>query len=194
MKPNLRDTLPHKETPFLRILHILVAVLVLAQIINSNFTESEALHESGLNGIVTWIHVISGFGLIFCGIAMMAWMLTQRGFKYYFALLVLDFQPMLATAGAAVYGRDLLQARHDPWVQQAQLQASGQLAKDEEIAREREREAGLCQAPGCPYALRAPCAQPFCLEMRVGTPLAGPMAVLDVIAGRTGTTGNITRL
>ena len=85
MKPTLSDTLPHKETPFLRILHILVALLVLAQIINSNFTESEALHESGLNGIVTWIHVICGFGLIFCGIAMMAWMLTQRGFKYYFA-------------------------------------------------------------------------------------------------------------
>jgi hypothetical protein len=110
------------------------------------------------------------------------------------ALLVLDFQPMLATAGVAVYGRDLLQARHDPWVQQAQLQASGQLAKDEEIAREREREAGLCQAPGCPYALRAPCAQPFCLEMRVGTPLAGPTAMLDVVAGRTGTTGSVTRL
>ena len=109
------------------------------------------------------------------------------------ALLVLDFQPLLMAAGA-VYGRDLLQARHDPWVQQAQLQASGQLAKDEEIAREREREAGLCQAPGCPYALRAPCAQPFCLEMRVGTPLAGPMAVLDVVAGRVGTTGSVTRL
>ena len=110
------------------------------------------------------------------------------------ALLVLDFQPQLMAAGAAVYGRDLLQARHDPWVQQAQLQASGQLAKDEEIARQREREAGMCQAPGCPYALRAPCAQPFCLEMRVGTPLAAPIAVLDVIAGRVGTTGSVTRL
>lgn len=110
------------------------------------------------------------------------------------ALLVLDFQPQLMAAGAAVYGRDLLQARHDPWVQQAQLQASGQWAKDEEIARQREREAGLCQASGCPYALRAPCAQPFCLEMRVGTPLAAPMAALDVIAGRAGTTGSVTRL
>ena len=110
------------------------------------------------------------------------------------ALLVLDFQPLLMTAGAAVYGRDLLQARHDPWVQQAQLQASGQLAKDEEIARQREREAGMCQAPGCPYALRAPCAQPFCLEMRVGTPLAAPIAALDVLAGRVGTTGSVTRL
>lgn len=110
------------------------------------------------------------------------------------ALLVLDFQPQLMAAGAAVYGRDLLQARHDPWVQQAQLQASGQWAKDEEIARQREREAGLCQASGCPYALRAPCAQPFCLEMRVGTPLAAPMAALDVIAGRAGTTGSVRRL
>ena len=110
------------------------------------------------------------------------------------ALLVLDFQPQLMSAGAAVYGRDLLQARHDPWVQQAQLQASGQLAKDEDSARPREREAGLCQAPGCPDALRAPCAQPFCLEMRVGTPLAAPMAVLDVVAGRAGTTGSVTRL
>ena len=110
------------------------------------------------------------------------------------ALLVLDFQPQLMAAGAAVYGRDLLQARHDPWVQQAQLQASGQWAKDEEIARQREREAGLCQASGCPYALRAPCAQPFCFEMRVGTPLAAPMAALDVIAGRAGTTGSVTPL
>ena len=110
------------------------------------------------------------------------------------ALLVLDFQPQLMTAGAAVYGRDLLQARHDPWVQQAQLQASGQLEKDDDIARQREREAGLCQALGCPYALRAACAQPFCLEMRVGTPLAAPMAALDVIAGRAGTAGSVTRL
>ena len=110
------------------------------------------------------------------------------------ALLVLDFQPQLMTAGAAVYGRDLLQARHDPGGQQAQLQASGQLAKEEEIARQREREVGLCQTLGCPYALRAACAQPFCLEMRVGTPLAGPMAVLDVVAGRVGTTGSVTRL
>ena len=92
MKPNLRDTLPHKETPFLRVLHIIVAVLVLAQIINSNYTVSEALSESGFTSIVTWIHVISGFGLIFCGIAMMAWMLTQRGFKYYYAWMTLDFR------------------------------------------------------------------------------------------------------
>ncbi|WP_211250407.1 hypothetical protein [Simplicispira psychrophila] len=100
------------------------------------------------------------------------------------ALLVLDFQPLLAAAGAAVYGRDMLQARHDPWVQQAQLQASGQLAKEEEIAREREREAGLCQTVGCPYALRASCAQPFCLEMSVAAPVGAPRAVREALSGR----------
>jgi hypothetical protein len=97
MTPTIRSTLPHKETPFLRVLHIIVAVLVLAQIINSNYTVSEALSESGFTSIVTWIHVISGFGLIFCGIAMMAWMLTQRGFKYYYAWMTLDFAGSLTT-------------------------------------------------------------------------------------------------
>lgn len=83
------------------------------------------------------------------------------------ALLVLDFQPPLA---AAVYGRDMVLARLDPWLQLAQLQASGQLPRDDDLAR--EREAGLCQEPGCPYAGRAACAQPFCLAMSVVAPVA----------------------
>ncbi len=83
------------------------------------------------------------------------------------ALLVLDFQPPLA---AAVYGRDMVLARLDPWLQLAQLQASGQLPRDDDLAR--EREAGLCKEPGCPYAGRAACAQPFCLAMSVVAPVA----------------------
>ncbi|MHC7427308.1 cytochrome b/b6 domain-containing protein, partial [Klebsiella pneumoniae] len=34
MNENLRNALPHKNTPFLRVLHIIVAVLILLQIIN----------------------------------------------------------------------------------------------------------------------------------------------------------------
>lgn len=82
------------------------------------------------------------------------------------ALLVLDFPPL---AQAGVYGRELLQARQDPWLQMAVLQASGQLPKDEDGIR--DREAGLCQTPGCPYAGRAACAQPFCLALRVVLPV-----------------------
>jgi hypothetical protein len=45
---------------------------------------------------VTWFHVISGFTLIALGIVMLIWMLTQRGFHYYFAWLKLDFRGMAA--------------------------------------------------------------------------------------------------
>lgn len=85
------------------------------------------------------------------------------------ALLTLEFAPLVQPP---VYGRELLHARQDPWLQMAVLQASGQLPKDEDAAR--EREAGLCQTPGCPYAARASCAQPFCVALRVVQP-SGPV-------------------
>jgi len=82
------------------------------------------------------------------------------------ALLVLDVQPQLA---ASVYGREILQqARQDPWTQMAVLQASGQAPRPEGA---RQDGAGLCDTPGCPYAARAPCVQPFCPAVR-GTPPA----------------------
>jgi hypothetical protein len=81
------------------------------------------------------------------------------------ALLVLDLQPQLA---ATVYGRDMLQqattGRLDPWTQMAVLQASGQVPREDERAR--NGASGLCETVGCPYAARAACVQPFCLAMR----------------------------
>ena len=77
------------------------------------------------------------------------------------ALLVLDFQPQLP---AAVYGRDMLQARLDPWTQMAVLQNSGQLPREDDRARRGAQ--GLCDTAGCPYLARAACVQPFCLFMR----------------------------
>lgn len=67
MNENLRNALPHKNTPFLRVLHIIVAVLILLQIINSNLTESDALSDYTLTGFVTWFHVITGLSLIVLG-------------------------------------------------------------------------------------------------------------------------------
>lgn len=92
MNENLRNALPHKDTPFLRVLHIIVAVLILLQIVSSNLTESDALSDYTLTGFVTWFHVIIGLSLIVLGLIMLAWMLTQRGFHYYFAWLTLDFR------------------------------------------------------------------------------------------------------
>lgn len=96
MKDPLRNALPHRDTPFFRALHISVALLVLFQIINSQLTESEALGDVTLTGWVTWLHIICGFSLIVLGITMLIWMLTQRGFDYYFAWLKLDFRGIAA--------------------------------------------------------------------------------------------------
>lgn len=91
------------------------------------------------------------------------------------ALLSLELAPAPGAA-AVVYGRDPLQARADPWLAMAALQASGQWRAEEEDDAHR-RGASLCRTPGCPYEDRAPCAQPFCLALRVQpAPPAPPTA------------------
>lgn len=92
MKNKILTLLPHDYAPFFRVLHITVGLLVLSQIINSNFTEREALNEYNIVSLVTWFHIISGFMLIFLGLTLLVWMLTQRGFRWYFAWMALDFR------------------------------------------------------------------------------------------------------
>ena len=95
MNENLRNALPHRDTPFFRVLHIIVAVLILLQIISSNLTESDALSDYTLTGFVTWFHIVSGLSLIALGVVMLVWMSTQRGFRYYFAWLTLNFRGVI---------------------------------------------------------------------------------------------------
>lgn len=92
MKSKLLSHLPHNDAPFFRGLHIAIAVLILSQIINSNLTEREAMGENNIEAFITWFHIISGFTLIFLGIVLLCWMLTQRGVRWYFAWLTIDFK------------------------------------------------------------------------------------------------------
>ncbi|RYF25258.1 MAG: hypothetical protein EOO33_10020 [Comamonadaceae bacterium] len=82
------------------------------------------------------------------------------------ALLALEMTPWAGANAAAVYGRDLAQARNDPWLHMAIQQASGQWREDEEAAL-RRGGSEPCHTVGCPYAGRAPCEQPFCMALRV---------------------------
>ncbi|MET1115428.1 MAG: Fe-S oxidoreductase [Comamonas sp.] len=95
------------------------------------------------------------------------------------ALLWLDFQPLplgaqgassaaalaglLPSAQMAQQALATLQAKNDPWLQMAALQASGQRPREDE--RIEEQRTGLCTEMGCPYRGKASCAQPFCAEM-----------------------------
>ncbi|MGV0087525.1 cytochrome b/b6 domain-containing protein (plasmid) [Rahnella aceris] len=92
MKRSLFNAIPYHYAPFFRALHIIIALLILSQIINSNFIEEESLGGSGIEKVMTWVHVVSGFSLIFFGLVLLAWMLTQRGFRWYYAWLIMDFR------------------------------------------------------------------------------------------------------
>lgn len=92
MKVTLWRSLPHEEAPFFRVLHIIVALLILVQVINSNFTEREAIGGHSMETVITWLHIVSGLGLIVLGLVMLTWMFAQRGFRWYFAWLSVDFQ------------------------------------------------------------------------------------------------------
>lgn len=81
------------------------------------------------------------------------------------ALLALEVAPWAGASAATVYGRDLMQARNDPWLHMAIQQASGQWREDEEAAL-RRGGSEPCHTVGCPYAGRAPCEQPFCMALR----------------------------
>lgn len=94
------------------------------------------------------------------------------------AVLEMDLQPWAAVAPQAmVYAREQLQPRLDPWLQMAALQASGQLPRDEEHAA--AAAAPLCATPGCPYAGRAACEQPFCVVLRQIVAVVPPIPVGD---------------
>ena len=92
MNVSYRHWLPHHDAPFFRWLHLLVAVLILSQIINSSFIESEALGGHSLETVITWFHILSGLLLIVAGFAMLFWMKVQRGLHWYFSWLTLDFR------------------------------------------------------------------------------------------------------
>lgn len=94
------------------------------------------------------------------------------------ALLQLELQPLpsqvaqQAVQAAAAYTpaqllpqewQALLHGRvSDPWVQMAQLHASGQQPRQ---MRHEGEQRGLCVVDGCQYQGRAVCAQPFCAQM-----------------------------
>lgn len=58
MKLRVWSLLPYEYAIFFRILHAMVAFLILSEIINANLTETEAIAEHSLEGVITWMHLI----------------------------------------------------------------------------------------------------------------------------------------
>ena len=91
------DYMREQQTPLIRYLHLAVLLLVISQIIVSNFIEITKTGEIGATPselIATWLHI--GTGLLLVPLALIfffvAW--KRRGFRYYFPYLVGNLAPL----------------------------------------------------------------------------------------------------
>lgn len=83
------------QTKKIRILHLLILVLVISQIIVSNWmtgTKSVVPPFFDMAYLFTWIHIISGFVLFFLTFFLVVSCFNQRGFKYFYPYLWGDFK------------------------------------------------------------------------------------------------------
>lgn len=125
MKKRLWHMTPYDDAPLFRVMHIAVAVLILFQIINSNFTERESLGQHTLDAFITWVHISSGILLIVLGVFLFSWMLVKRGFFYYFSWVKFDFKDILQDVFLLKHGK-LPEAHHGGLA--ATVQGAGVLA------------------------------------------------------------------
>lgn len=83
------------QTKRIRILHMLILLLVISQIIVSNWmtgTKSVVLPFWDEAYLFTWIHIVSGFVLFFLTLFLVVSCFNQRGLRYFYPYLWGDFK------------------------------------------------------------------------------------------------------
>jgi len=90
IRQTIINYLQQRQTPTIRFFHITVLLLVLSQIIVSNFIDFNDNGEINRNFIGfygTWIHIITGLLLVPLALLFTFIELKQHGFKYFFPYL-----------------------------------------------------------------------------------------------------------
>jgi cytochrome b561 len=91
--------LRERQPPLIRHLHLTILVLVISQIIVSNFmgfTDSGAISKHAVEFYGTWLHLSTGLFIIPVALGFLTVALRQRGFKYYFPYLTGEFSQLTA--------------------------------------------------------------------------------------------------
>jgi cytochrome b561 len=89
--------LRERQSPLIMSLHLAILVLVISQIIVSNFmdfTDAGEISDNGVEFYGTWLHIITGLSIIPLALLFLGAVLKQRGFKYYFPYLTGDFSQL----------------------------------------------------------------------------------------------------
>ncbi len=87
------EYLRERQTPLVRYLHITILILVLSQIIVSNFIEFEdsgAISTHSLSFFGTWLHIITGLFIFPLALIFLVVELKLHGIKYFFPYLYGD--------------------------------------------------------------------------------------------------------
>lgn len=97
MLKTIRNYFAEKLTPLVRYLHYSILLLVLLQIILSNFTEINDAGAIGKNAIdyySTWAHISVGLSLVFLAIVFTVVELSKHGFAYFYPYLSGDLSQL----------------------------------------------------------------------------------------------------
>lgn len=86
--------LRERQTPLIRTLHITIILLVLSQILVSNFmgfSDSGEISSDAVEFYGTWLHIVTGILLIPIAITFLVVELRRYGFKHFFPYLSGEF-------------------------------------------------------------------------------------------------------
>lgn len=86
-----------KFTPFLRVLHYAILLLVLIQIVVSNFAEISddgVISHNIIEFYGTWTHISTGLFLVFLAIVFIIAELNKHGFQYFYPYLSGNFSQL----------------------------------------------------------------------------------------------------
>jgi hypothetical protein len=92
-----KNYLQEKMPPAIRHTHITLMLLIIAQIIISNFIEVERNGEIGIKGIefyATWLHFIVGFIIVPLTLVFVTLEFKRHGFSYFFPYLSGNFEQL----------------------------------------------------------------------------------------------------
>ncbi len=86
-----------RQSPKIRFLHVVILLLVISQIIVSNFMDFTAggeISEKTVEYYGTWIHIITGLTLLPIALVFVAIEIRERGFRYFFPYLSGEFEQL----------------------------------------------------------------------------------------------------
>jgi cytochrome b561 len=94
--------LRERQPPAIRVFHIVVLLLVLSQILVSNFmgfTDDGEISTKGVEFYGTWIHIITGLLFFPVAVIFLIIELKAHGFYYFFPYLTGDYSQLKADIG-----------------------------------------------------------------------------------------------